>query len=70
VVQAQFYSFYYTVNNGTVTITGDYYVTDDYWNGVLNIPSSILVNGVSLPVTSIGNKAFCDYTSELTLNCL
>ena len=64
VVQAQDYT-YTTNDDNTITITG--YTGP---GGDVTIPSSILVNGVSLPVTSIGNKAFCDYTSELTLNCL
>jgi hypothetical protein len=52
VVQAQ---FTYTTNNDQITITGD---TNVPVNGVVAIPSTILVNGVGLTVTSIGNSAF------------
>ena len=51
-------TFNYTVHNGTITITR--YTGS---GGALTIPSSILVNGVSLPVTSIGDEAFSDCTS-------
>ena len=54
-VQAQ---FNYTTNNSTITITG--YTGS---GGAVTIPSSILVNGVRLPVTSIGAYAFDGCTS-------
>jgi hypothetical protein len=54
-VQAQ---FNITINNGSITITG--YTGS---GGDVTIPSSILVNGVSLPVTSIGDYAFSVCTS-------
>jgi hypothetical protein len=43
--------FYYTIENGTVTITG---YNHQGWIGPLNIPSTY----VGLPVTAIGNSAF------------
>jgi hypothetical protein len=60
VVQAQ---FNYTTNNSAITITG--YTGS---GGDVTIPSSILVNGVSLPVTSIGNYAFlCASMTSVTI---
>jgi hypothetical protein len=56
VVQASFYYPPYicaTNNNGAITIIGY-----NGSGGVVTVPSSILVNGVSLPVTSIGGNAF------------
>src|ERR1035441_9194164 len=50
VMQAQ---FNYSVNSGTITITG--YSGP---GGAVAIPSSINVSGVNLPVVSIGYKAF------------
>jgi len=49
-VQAQ---FGYTTNNNEATITG--YTGS---SGSVSIPSTILVDGVFLPVTSIGDRAF------------
>jgi hypothetical protein len=43
----------YTVNNGTITITG--YAGS---GGALSIPSTFLINDVNMPVTSIGADAF------------
>ena len=43
----------YTINSSTITITG--YFGD---GGAVSIPGSILVTGVNLPVTSIGDDAF------------
>jgi hypothetical protein len=51
-VQAQ---FTYLVEGGQITITGDANIPAD---GVVLIPSTILVNGVTLPVTGIGDNAF------------
>jgi hypothetical protein len=58
--QARPFTFTYTINNGTITIT-------EYTGsgGEVIIPSSIPVNGVSLPVTSIRDHAFYD-CSNLT----
>ena len=57
VVQAQ---YYFTTNNGTITITG-YYGS----GGAVVIPGTILVGGVNLPVTCIGGYAF-EYHTNLT----
>jgi hypothetical protein len=56
-VQAQ---FTYNINNGTITITG--YTGP---GGAVTIPSSILVNGVNMPVTSVGFMAF-KWSASLT----
>ena len=55
---------YYNSGNGTITIT--YYYGSD---GALSIPSTILVNGVYLPVTSILDYAFdgCANLSSVTI---
>jgi hypothetical protein len=45
----------YTITNNTVTITG--YIGS---GGAVSIPSTILVNGANLSVTSIGDSAFED----------
>jgi len=45
--------FVYTINNNTITITGHGSIVN-----AVTIPSTILVNGVNLPVTSIGAGAF------------
>ncbi|HTB63888.1 MAG TPA: leucine-rich repeat protein [Opitutales bacterium] len=58
-VQAQ---FNYTTNNGNITITG--YTGP---NGAVTIPSTILVNGVNLPVTSIGAGAFESHVSLISV---
>ncbi len=50
--------FIYTTNTGSITITG--YSGS---GGAVIIPSTIIVNGVSLPVTGIGADAFLDLTS-------
>jgi len=54
--------FAYMSNNGAITITGD---TDIPVNGGVTIPNTILVGGVSLPVTSIGDYAF-QWSTTLT----
>ena len=63
-IQAQ---FNYTINNdGSLNITG---YTGIGYNQVVTIPSTILVNGVSLPVTSIGNNCFYNatYLNSITI---
>jgi hypothetical protein len=45
----------YETNNGAVTVTG----CAEFSSAVV-IPATILVNGVSLPVTSIGDEAFAN----------
>src|ERR1035441_1088797 len=57
VVQAQ---YYFTTNKGTITITG-YYGS----GGAVVIPGTILVGGINLPVTCIGDYAF-EYHTNLT----
>lgn len=61
VAQAQ---FTYATNSNQITITGD---TNIPVNGVVVIPSTILVNGVSLPVTGIGDYAFLRYNSLISV---
>jgi hypothetical protein len=60
VVQSQ--NLAYTVNNGTITITG---FTGRPTN--VTIPSTINVGGINLPVTTIGYSAFYDCTSLSTV---
>jgi hypothetical protein len=50
--------FNYTTNNGTITITG--YCGS---GGAVTIPGTISVNGVLLPVISIGGSAFYNCTN-------
>src|ERR1035441_4385785 len=52
--------YYFMTNNGAITITG-YYGS----GGAVTIPSTILVGGVNVPVTSIGDYAF-EYHTNLT----
>jgi hypothetical protein len=64
-LQAQLFftnGFYFSTNDGSACIVDySYEANNPGFMGVVSIPGTVVVNGIALPVTSIGEGAFADY---------
>ena len=58
----------YSVNDDNTTVTVAGYPSDSKPTGNLTIPKSVTYDGISYPVTSIGNDAFYDCSGLTSVN--